>query len=401
MLRPTFTGGHAMPGSDPTGKPVVLVAEPQALPAMWLEDALADAGYAVAGPYATCEAAVEGLDRSEPAFAVISVDLHEGPCFPLACALRRRGIPFAMFAGSIPVPQAFVDVPVLDRPCLADVVERALSTGRLADGCEAEPRDCPMEDRIRAGEPFALDQCPAACGGQDASPRPGHVDRRRALRGRSPMSDKTLRQSIIDELDFEPSIDAASIGVAVDEGIVTLTGHVGSYVERLAAEKAVRKVRGVRAVVEEIQVRFPSGPVPRDEDIARQAVQLLDWNGLVPPDVIQVGVKDGWVTLTGSVHWQYQRSEAEAGLRRLPGIKGINNLIEISPLVSAEDVRSKIEAALKRNAEVEADRITVTVKDAKVTLDGTVQAWYERKLAERAAWSAPGVRAVEDRLTLA
>jgi osmotically-inducible protein OsmY len=215
------------------------------------------------------------------------------------------------------------------------------------------------------------------------------------------MSDKILRQSIIDEIDFEPSIEAANIGVAVDNGIVTLTGHVGSYAERMAAEKAARKVRGVRGVVEEIKVRFAGEALPRDEDLAKRAVQMLDWSVTVPPNAIQVGLQDGWITLTGEVAWQYQKEEAQAALKRLGGVSGIINMIEVKPRASATDVRSKIEAALKRNAEVEADHITVSVKGDTVTLDGSVHAWYERRLAENAAWSAYGVRSVVDHLTLA
>ncbi|MDF2599516.1 MAG: Transport-associated protein [Methylobacterium brachiatum] len=215
------------------------------------------------------------------------------------------------------------------------------------------------------------------------------------------MSDKLIRQNVVDELDFEPSIDAAHIGVAVDNGIVTLTGHVGSYAQRTSAEKAVRRVRGVRGVVEEITVRFAGETPPRDEDLAIRAVQMLDWSATVPKNAVQVQVNGGWVTLTGQVDWQYQKEEAYRSIRRLAGVSGIINAIEVTPKASAPHVLSKIEAALKRNAEIEADGIKVTVKDAKVILEGKVNAWYERGLAENAAWSAPGVRAVEDRLTLA
>ncbi|GBU19624.1 MULTISPECIES: BON domain-containing protein [Methylobacteriaceae] len=214
------------------------------------------------------------------------------------------------------------------------------------------------------------------------------------------MGDKLIRQNVIDELDFDPSIDAAHIGVAVENGIVTLTGHVGSYTERVAAEKAAQKVRGVRGVVEEIQVRFGGETPPRDEDIAQRAVQMLDWSVTVPKGAVQVKVQNGWVTLSGKVDWQYQREEAYRAIRRLAGVAGIMNTIEVTPKASVPDVRSKIMAALKRNAELEADAIKVTVKDAKVVLEGKVNAWYERELAENAAWSAPGVRAVEDHLTL-
>ncbi|MHB2210850.1 BON domain-containing protein [Methylobacterium sp. CM6257] len=214
------------------------------------------------------------------------------------------------------------------------------------------------------------------------------------------MGDKLIRQDVIDELDFEPSIDAANIGVAVENGIVTLTGHVGTYAQRVAAEKAVRRVRGVRGVVEEIKVRLAGEAPPRDEDLAQRAVQMLDWSVTVPKKAVQVQVQDGWVTLTGRVEWQYQKEEAYRSIRRLAGVAGIINKVEVAPKASAPQVQSKIEAALKRNAELEANAIKVSVKDAKVTLEGTVHAWYERELAENAAWSAPGVRAVEDRLTL-
>lgn len=215
------------------------------------------------------------------------------------------------------------------------------------------------------------------------------------------MGDKTIRDSVIAELDFEPSIDAADIAVTVDDRIVTLGGHVGSYVEREAAERAVKKVRGVRAVIERIEVRFGRDKPPHDEDLAKRAVQMLDWNVVVPKDAVQVKVQGGCLTLTGTVEWQYQKAEAKAALNRLPGVVSIVNLIEVTPKVSAIDVRGKIEAALKRNAQVEADAIHVDVSGGKVTLKGKVHAWYERGIAERAAWSAPGVRTVEDRIEMA
>ena len=214
------------------------------------------------------------------------------------------------------------------------------------------------------------------------------------------MSDKQLRADVLDELAFEPAVEAANIGVQVEHGIVTLTGHVGSYTERVAAEKAAQKVRGVRGVVEEIQVRFGGETPPRDEDIAQRAVQMLDWSVTVPKGAVQVKVQNAWVTLSGKVDWQYQKEEAYRSIRRLAGVAGIMNTVEVTPKASAPGVRAKILAALKRNAELEANAIKVTVKDAKVVLEGKVNAWYERELAENAAWSAPGVRAVEDHLTL-
>lgn len=215
------------------------------------------------------------------------------------------------------------------------------------------------------------------------------------------MGDKLIRQNVIAELDFDPSIDAAHIGVAVENGIVTLSGHVGSYAERVAAEKAAQKVRGVRGVVEEIKVRFGGETPPRDEDLAQRAVQMLDWSVTVPRGAVQVKVQNGWVTLSGKVEWQYQREEAYGSIKRLAGVAGIINNIEVTPNASVPDVRARIMAALKRNAELEADAIKVTVKDARVVLEGKVNAWHERRLAESAAWSAPGVHAVEDHLTLA
>lgn len=214
------------------------------------------------------------------------------------------------------------------------------------------------------------------------------------------MGDKLIRQTVIDELDFDPSIDAAHIGVAVENGIVTLTGHVASYTERVAAETAAQKVCGVRGVVEEIKVRFGGATPPRDADLAQRAVQMLDWSATVPRKAVQVKVQTGWVTLTGQVDWQYQKEEASRSIKRLTGVAGIINNVAVTPRASVPDVRAKILAALKRNAELEADAIQVTVTDARVVLEGKVNAWHERRLAENAAWSAPGVRAVEDHLTL-
>jgi len=214
------------------------------------------------------------------------------------------------------------------------------------------------------------------------------------------MDDKTLRQFIIDELDFEPSIDAANIGVAVEKGVVTLTGHVANYVEKLAAERAVKRVKGVKAIAQEIEVRFSNQPKRSDDEIAQRALDILTWSVQVPADSIQVKVEKGWITLTGAVEWQYQKQAAESAVRHLSGILRVSNMIEIEPHVAAADVHRKIMDSLKRNAEVEADSIRVVVDNGKVILEGKVKAWYERNLAERAAWSAPGVKAVEDRLSI-
>lgn len=215
------------------------------------------------------------------------------------------------------------------------------------------------------------------------------------------MSDRYIQQTVIDELAFDPSIDAANIGVTVEKGIVTLTGHVSSLVERNAAEAAAKKVSGVRGVVENIDVRYAGAKRPRDEDLAQRAVQMLDWSAVVPKGAVQVKVQDGWITLTGKVVWHYQKIEAQGVVNRLSGVLGLINLIEVAPTVNALDVREKIEAALKRNAQLEADAIKVKVAGDKVTLTGKVHAWHERSVAARAAWSAPGVRAVVDQIQMA
>ena len=214
------------------------------------------------------------------------------------------------------------------------------------------------------------------------------------------MGDKTLRQAVMDELEWEPSIGAQHIGVAVEDGVVTLTGHVGSYIERLAAEKAVKRVKGVRAIAEEIEVRFPSDKKTSDDQIAKRTLDLIAWDSTIPKDRIQIKVQNGFVTLTGEVDWFYQRDDAEAAVRKLTGVKGLSNEIKVKPQVRITDIKQRIETALKRNAEFEADAIKVTVQEGRVILDGKVKAWYERELAERTAWSAPGVISVEDRISI-
>jgi len=214
------------------------------------------------------------------------------------------------------------------------------------------------------------------------------------------MTGKLLRQYVIDELDFDPSFDSANVGVAVENGVVTLTGHVGSYAEKIAAEKAAQRVKGVHAVAQEIEVRYPEQKKTADDQIAERAVAIIGWDAMVPVDAVMVKVQKGWVTLTGNVEWQYQRTAAESAIRRLSGVIGVTNLIEVKPRIKPQNIKAKIMEALKRNAELEADSIRVTVKDDKVTLEGRVKAWFERGIAERAAWSAPGVKSVEDRLSI-
>lgn len=216
------------------------------------------------------------------------------------------------------------------------------------------------------------------------------------------MDDAVLRQNVLDELEFEPSINAAHIGVTAENGVVTLSGHVGSYAEKVAAEHAAQRVKGVLGIAQEIAVRY--GPLVKssDDEIASRAVNILRWNTVVPKDAVQVKVENGWIRLSGEVDWQFQRNTAESDVRKLSGVSGVTNDIKIKAHVQTTDVKRKIEDALKRNAEVEAHRIRVSViGSGKIALEGTVHNWQERSTAERAAWSAPGVVAVEDRLTVA
>jgi osmotically-inducible protein OsmY len=213
------------------------------------------------------------------------------------------------------------------------------------------------------------------------------------------MSSLQLRQDVLDELEYEPSIDAAHIGVAADAGVITLTGHVASYAEKRATIAAARRVKGVRAIAEEIEVRYPSNNKTSDDEIAKRAIAILGWGTMALSDSIQVMVHNGWVTLTGSVDWHYQKVQAEEDIRKLSGVRGVTNTVEIKPSVQAEGIRRKIEEALRRHAKIEADAIRVAVHDRnKVVLEGKVDSWDERHAVESAAWSAPGVKSVEDRM---
>ena len=215
------------------------------------------------------------------------------------------------------------------------------------------------------------------------------------------MNDRELRQNVIDELDFEPSIDSADIGVAAENGVITLTGHVPSYAQKMAAERAAWRVKGVKAIAQEIKVRIPGDKKRDDDEIAQRAVDILAWNSLIPRDAVHVRVQNGFVTLSGQLDWNFQRKAAEADIRKLTGVAGVINEITLKPAIQAVDVKQRITDALKRHAEIEARHIKVDVRDGDtVSLEGEVDNWDERQAVLNAAWSAPGVRSVDDRLRI-
>ena len=212
-------------------------------------------------------------------------------------------------------------------------------------------------------------------------------------------NDWQLKSDVELELRWEPSVNAERIGVSVKDGVVELDGHVNSFYEKWAAERAALRVSDVTAVACEIQVDVPASDGRTDEDIALTAANHLEWDYLVPPTV-KVKVTDGRITLSGKVEWQYQKEEAERAVRYLKGVKSVFNDIDVVPRVDAMQVKSKIEDALKRNAEIDANRITVQANGGEVTLSGSVRSWAEREEAEHTAWAAPGVTKVQDRIAI-
>lgn len=210
-----------------------------------------------------------------------------------------------------------------------------------------------------------------------------------------------LQRDVLDELQYEPSVHPAEIGVTANDGIVTLAGNLKSYAEKWSAVRAAQRVGGVRVVVDEIKVELPSSYHRRDEDIARAVLNALKWNVLVPEERISIHVEDGRIILKGTVDYKHQQTEVENAIRNLAGVKGITNHIKVKPIATPSAVKLTIENAMRRAAELDAQKIQVDVRGAKVILRGEVHSWAERDEAERAAWSAPGIEEVEDDLRIA
>ena len=214
-------------------------------------------------------------------------------------------------------------------------------------------------------------------------------------------TDSQLQHDVMAELEWDPSIHHTDIGVSVTGGVVTLSGIVRSYAEKVEAEQAVHRVAGTRAIAEELKVRYPSDAKTADTEIAKRIVDVLAWDALVPADRISVKVEQGWVTLTGTVEWFYQKEAARRAAGRITGVVGISNLVTLSHAPVASDIKERIVAAIKRSANADAASLTVLTDGGKVTLGGRVNAWSERQIAERAAWAAPGVTSIEDNIIVA
>ncbi|MEQ1769533.1 MAG: BON domain-containing protein [Devosia sp.] len=212
------------------------------------------------------------------------------------------------------------------------------------------------------------------------------------------MSDYLTRQNIIDELEFDPRIDASRIGVTVENGVVTLTGNVSNYGQKLAAERAAARVVGVRGIAQEIQVQPAHSPANDDAEIARRALDMMRWSTMVPEGQVLVAVENGHLTLTGALQWDYQRAGAESAIEHIPGVTGVTNLIELKPRVSQIDLKANIDSAMRRRADLDHEAIRTIVTGNRVILEGHVNSWNGRTIAEQAARSTSGVTSVDNRI---
>lgn len=213
-------------------------------------------------------------------------------------------------------------------------------------------------------------------------------------------TDQQLQQDVMGELKWDPLLTASEIGVSVKNGVVTLSGYVNSYSKKLAAENAAKRVKGVRAVAEDIEIRLGTDGRRNDTEIAEAALNVLKWNTNVPDERIKLKVENGWVNMEGDVDWQFQKSTAENAISNISGVRGIRNLITITPKVNISGVENRIKNALQRSAAIEANDIAVRAEGNKVILKGKVRSWAERREVERAVWSTPGVAEVEDDLLI-
>ena len=216
----------------------------------------------------------------------------------------------------------------------------------------------------------------------------------------STRTDEEIQRDVLEELKWDSRVRPNEIGVAVKDGIVTMTGWVDSYLKKIAAEEAAHRVSGVKAVANDIEVRLPTSAERTDADLAKAALGALNWEAAIPADRLDVTVSHGWVTLKGEVDYAFQKRDAERAVQRLSGVKGVTNLIVVRSRVSPTDLKQQIEKALIRNAETDARRITVEVEGSKVILSGTVRSYAEKQAAEDTVWAAPGVTDVENRIVV-
>ena len=213
-------------------------------------------------------------------------------------------------------------------------------------------------------------------------------------------SDEDIQKDVLAELAWDARVKPNEIGVSVKNGIVTLTGWVDAYTKKWAAEEAAHRVRGVKAVANDIEVRLPTSSERTDADIAAAAVRALEWDAALSTEKIDITVSKGWVTLKGEVEWQYQKEDAERVVRRLTGVRGVTNLVTVKPKLTPTEIKEKIREALIRSVQTDAERIKVEVQGSKVILNGAVRSWIEKEEAERAAWLAPGVTAVDNQISI-